>query len=262
MSARSERRVNRRIVLLAGGLAAAFLVGRRHAHAWVPPGEFLLGKVADKRRNVKRVQVSGIRTFVGRGYDGGKQDVSETLYATSDGAWRIERSTPKGEYVEVSDGSRRVVVLDGKAGTTENDSRALDRMLLVGADKDALLEAAKAYGIQTEVTAMSRVDDRVIWIVGAKSKEAAVPQVWIDKDRDVPLAILDPRSRRVVRFEGWGESAGAGVLPSRVTWSKGDDLEQVLKVESVKVNPKLGADLFKPAKAVPVPSPAPSPKKR
>ncbi len=239
-------------------LALPALLLAKRAHAWIPPGEFLVGKMADKRKGLKTVQLTGIRTYLGRGFEGGKQDVAETIFGGPDGAWRVERKTPKGELIEVSDGTKRVAVVDGKAGMIENDPRDLSRILLLGGTpKEDLLRAIQNFGVRLDVVALGRLDGRIAWIVGAKEGDTASPQLWIDKDRNFPLLLDDPRTKASVRYEGWGESAGSGQIAARVSWKKSGNVIEELKVEAVKTNPKLSADLFKPEAPIP---PAPTPK--
>lgn len=255
--------MNRRLLLAVTGLLPGLLVARR-AFAWIPPGDFLVGKMAEKRKSLKTVQITGIRTYIGRGFEGGKQDVTEVVYGGAGGAYRVERKTPKGELVEVSDGTRRVTVVDGKAGAIENDPRNLDRMLLLGGNtKEELVRAIEGFGARVDVVALGRLDGRVAWIVGAKPGDTTSPQLWIDKDRSFPLLLDDPRTKSSVRFEGWGEAAGSGQIPARVSWRKGGNVVEELKVESVKTNPKLSPDLFKPEAPIPpAPTPKPSPTKK
>lgn len=242
---------------------AAIAAGARDAMAWVPPADFLVGRMAEKRKTIKTLQISGIRTFLGRNVEGGKQDVAETTWASGP-AWRIERRTPRGEVIEVSDGKRRVTVNEGKAGAMEPDAPSLERMLLFGGnEKDELMRALDAAGVRRDVTALGRLDGRVAWIIGAKEGDTASPQLWIDKDRSFPLQLVDPRTKRTVRYDGWGDASNTSMVPARISWLKGADVEQELKIDTAKVNPKLGADLFKPEApvlATPPPTPAPTAK--
>lgn len=246
-------------------IAAATLPIARRALAWVPPADYLIGKIAERRKNVKTLTLKGIRTFTGRSFEGGKQDVVEQMWVNvTDGGYRLERKTPKGAYVEVSDGVKRVSVSEGKAGSLENDPRPLERLLFTNASKDDLVKAAQAFGLRLDVTGLGRVDGKIAWVIGAKEGDTAAPQLWVDKDRSLPLELRDPRAKRTVKFEGWGEPGGSGVVPTRVSVLRGEDLVESLKVEESKLNPKIAADLLKPdaplpATPTPAPSPAPSP---
>src|SRR5690242_17954513 len=72
-------RHDRRSFLIAAAAAAGTLAIPRGASAWVPPSDFLVQHMADRRKNVKTLSIKGIRTFVGRSFEGGKQDVAETM---------------------------------------------------------------------------------------------------------------------------------------------------------------------------------------
>ncbi|HVO31148.1 MAG TPA: hypothetical protein VMV18_10440, partial [bacterium] len=132
-------RAQRRTWLAAALGAAGATLLPASSEAWVPPGDFLIGKIADRRKSIKGVHVKGIRTFVGRSYEGGKLDVAEEVWATSDLMFRLERKTPKGDYLEVSDGKKRVTLENGKPGAQEADPHPLEQLLLYGAGKDDLL---------------------------------------------------------------------------------------------------------------------------
>lgn len=257
------------IAAMVGAAGAALLP--RATEAYVPPGDFLVGKIAERRKGLKSVHLKGIRTFIGRSFEGGKQDVGEQMWATVEGDFRLERETPKGDYLEVSDGTKLATVENGKPGAQEPDPHPLDRLLLVNATSDELVKSAQAFGIKTEVASLGRLDlggadatnstVRVCWIVGGREGEKDLPTLWIDKDRSFPLQLLDPKSKRRWRFDGWGEGLGGGLLPTRVRIWHGDDLEQDFKISEAKLNHKLAADLFKPdAPATPTPTPPPTPK--
>ena len=251
--------MDRRTVLAAVSLLAL----ARPALAWIPPADFLVGKMADRRKGVKTLRARGIRTYSGRSFDGGKQDVTETIEANiADASYRLERKTPRGIYLEVSDGKRRVSVNDGKVGTVEADPRPLERLLFTGAPKDELLAAMQAFGIRMDVVGLTRLDGKIAWIIGAKEGDTNAPALWIEKDRSLPLKLTDPRAKRTVLYDGWNEPGSAGVVPARLTILMGDDISETLKIEETKVNPKLGADLFKPDTPVLPPTPTPTPKPR
>lgn len=266
----------RTLLTVVLGAAGATLLPAT-SEAWVPPGDFLVGKIAERRKGMKSVHVKGIRTFVGRSFEGGKMDVAEEVWATTEGDFRLERKTPKGDYLEVSDGKKRVTLEDGKPGAQEVDPHPLEQLLLYNAGKDDLLKSAQAFGIKTDIASLGRLDIsapggdaaatgaavRVCWVIGGKEGDKDAPLLWIDKDRNFPLQLDDPKTKKRVRFEGWGEGVGAGLMPARVSVWHGDDLEQDFKITEAKINPKLAADLFKPDTpviATPTPTPSATPK--
>ena len=264
--------MKRRDAILATLTALGAAIFPRASFAWIPPGDFLLGRIADRRRSVKGVALHGIRTYVGRSFEGGKQDVGEEQWGTIDGLFRLERKTPKGDYLEVSDGKKHVIFENGKPGAQEPDPHPLERLLLLNASKDDLIKSAQSFGIKLEVASLARlelgggegtpVSTKVCWILGAKEGDTTSPALWIDKDRNFPLQLDDPKSKRRIRWEGWSEGVGAGLFPARVSVFHGDELEQELKIAEAKVNPKLPADLFKPdvpVVATPTPKPTPTP---
>ena len=252
--------MRRRLVLSALLLALA-ATAALPAFAYVPPSDFLIGKLQDKRHTMKGVEITGIRSFPGKSFDSSRGDVGEKIWATADGLWRVERHATKGDSIEVSDGKRRVEVgPDGKVAPAVADDKPLERILLVGGSKDDYLKAIDGYGIDRSTVSLARIDDHICWLIGAKDPDAQVPQLWIDKDRLVPLQLSDPKNKRHVRFEGWGEGAGQNYLPTHIDWYKGSDLDQQLKIDEAKINPKMSASLFNPDVPVLPPTPTPAPK--
>src|SRR5579859_974641 len=236
---------------LTAAACLALLCWGEAARAWIPPSDFLEGRLADKRKSMHGFSAKGIRTFLGKSVEGGKQDIAVEIWATSDGLYREEQHAPKGDHLVVSDGKKLVTVNDGAAAPAKDDPRSLEQLILTGASKDDFIRAIRAWNIHDEVVTLGRLENKVCWVVGGKPGDTSAAELWIDKDRMLPLQLLDPQNRRKLVFSGWGEGPGGGMLPARMVWYHGNDIEQELRLDEAKINPKLPASLFKPEEPVP-----------
>ena len=154
--ARFDRRF---FVLLA---AAALLPLARRALAWVPPAEFPPGRIAHRRKNVKTLSVKGIRTFIGRNVEGGKQDVAETILVNAtNGACRLEARLLAGSTSRCRTARSASPSPKGRPARSRT-TRALERLLFTSAGKDELTQAVQAFGIRPDVTGLGWRGFRVL----------------------------------------------------------------------------------------------------
>ena len=89
-------------------------------------------------------------------------------------------------------GDQALTVIDGRI-TTDRESR-FDRYknLLLYHSRQLLLKSMLADGIDIGQTSFGRMDDRLAIVVGAQYPDESVSQVWIDKERFVPLRWITP----------------------------------------------------------------------
>jgi hypothetical protein len=94
------------------------------------------------------------------------------------------------------DTTRRIHVLSqGRALTIVDDTITSDQEGRFDRYKDLLLYNSRqllekklyTHGVDVGITSLGRMDDHIVWVVGARYPDASVSQVWVDKERFVPL---------------------------------------------------------------------------
>jgi hypothetical protein len=107
-----------------------------------------------------------------------------------------------------------------------------------------LLDALK---IQTKVDTLTRAGNRVAVVLGAKEWERDRPQIWLDKDRYLPLRLmtLDGQSLMDIQWMDWGSRTAGDWFPARFEVRRDGQLVDHCEVEHVEVNVSMPDELFK-----------------
>jgi hypothetical protein len=232
----------------------------RRVLAWLPPGDFLWSRVFHRRRWLKAVTVEGTLTIHDADLPEGTREVTRTLHLKLPVEMRVEVSSPKGEYTEIADGARRVILKGDVPARKGADRPDVWRALLIG-DEDRLLAAARAAGVDLEVVSLSRMertDDKgqtqsiICWVVGAKEGQDEPPQLWLDKNTYKPLRFKyrgPSSSARAIDLDQWSRGVGRGWFPGMIVRRKGDQVVDEYRVSKVRTNPKFDETFFRVATA-------------
>lgn len=231
---------------LVTGLLVSFAAS--NALAYVLPAEAILSSVARRRESARftSLVLEGIRR------KGGSNTAEERVWeAIVPGAGhRIEIRGPEGTTVILTAGTRRWTWREGERPTQTKVRPTLVTAFL--GDTDGKREAGflAAYGIDSEVVSLSRLEKQIAYVIGAKPWELDKPQLWIDKNFRVPVRLIevDPKSRELVdtRLIGYGSAQTGEWWPRQIeVWKNGQLLEETTYTEA-KVNEPVDPALFKP----------------
>ncbi|OGR13023.1 MAG: hypothetical protein A2341_08145 [Deltaproteobacteria bacterium RIFOXYB12_FULL_58_9] len=237
----------RRLMLITTVALAASIIGKA-ALAYVLPTEFILRMLADKRINMKIVDLTVyVNTEVG------DRNTEDRIYLKKPERLRHLRQGEETTMVEVQ--------REGKAAEGPEDAlkrikgqpfNILPTLLFpkgeeIDEAETRMMEALKGLGVDTKTTALGRFDDRVHYIIGARSYESDLPQLWIDKETFLPARLIVKRAgkeKRELRWLEFGSSTTGDWFP-RVTeiWVDGKRIERS-EVEKVELNKKIPETLF------------------
>lgn len=238
------------LIVCGGGVVGIALPGV--ARAWVPGSDYILGKVFERRKNLKSLTVKGRLYVYDESLPGGRREVEQTIHLKPPAMLRLEVRAPKGEYVEVSDGHKTVTVRDGKAGEPKADEADLWRALMIG-DVLTLQATARKRAVDLQKVSLGRLDGPegeprrgdVCYVIGALAGEEEPAQIWVDKSTFQPRLLKDAgKGARTTAFDGWQEEVSRGWFPAVTTRRRGGEVVQELRAEEVETNPKLAASLF------------------
>jgi membrane protein YqaA with SNARE-associated domain/outer membrane lipoprotein-sorting protein len=172
--------------------AAVFVLWLLQPHtAWahIPPGSFIIAKVADKRAaiNVGEIDLS-LQTEKANGEQG-----DERLYLKRGGKLRWVHDD---ETVTVEHGDRRAEIAAGGQATSETIlveplvDFLLPRAMNAEGIKSELIALCQHLGIDLSVSSLARLGTRVAYVLGAKPGEKDRPQIWIDKEWFAPIRVI------------------------------------------------------------------------
>ncbi len=220
------------------------------AHAYIVPANALMDRAVKARL---RLALSGLRLKGVLEKDGERSQVSEAIFREETGfVWR--REIRRGEDVQIvlDRGRERYTFAPGDRGVMPSRT-PLDPLAILGfpveVDEDGIrgVEMLRDLGIDTSVVSYGRLDQRIVFIIGATSKEPNKPQLWLDKDLMVPVRLVRYDRSRVrveTRWLGFASPLTRPFFPRRIeTWVDGQ-LTQSVTYHSIEVNPRLDETQF------------------
>lgn len=165
------------------------------AVAYVPPGGFLLGKVAEQRNTggLSEFTIEGIASVAGPSGE-------------TSGEAQVHVNTACCVEISVLAGKKEIKfkIADGKTAGASPEAKGLadalsgfERgLLLMFPGRTAapdLVAAVRSLGVETETSSLARFFGRIAAVIGAPARDRTSPQVWIDKDSYQALRLMLPR---------------------------------------------------------------------
>jgi hypothetical protein len=238
--------------LLAGALLASLIPAA--AAAYILPPRFVIKKMVEARGKLGILNLAVDERYTVRGGDGGLKTsrAVETISAPS--RWRTEIELKSGAYEIVRRGDR---VRTGGETATE----PLDVLTVLFAaprgDVDFIVDHLHRLGVDLGARHLSRFAGRIAIVIGANQGDDRSPQLWVDKDRFLPLRFIAPvkiGGKDVVqdtRLLEYGSPATGDWFPRVIEVYRGGELLSRRVAEKVRVNQSIPDDLFEiePAKA-------------
>ena len=233
-------------------LGAAVLAAAATARAYVPPADFLVRLLADKRRELGVKDLSAQLVSDVEGVEG---QVDERFYLKWPERVRLVAQREEGTAVYVEREGQRAAGLENALKRLPGVPD-LTAVLFAPAGKDLddmgarLIATLKAAGVDTSIVSLGRQDDTVAYIIGARPFEPDKPQVWLYKATQQPMRTVlfdktrSPPSRVETRFLSYGSPAGGDYLPGVVEVSRDGKRVRRAELSKLAVNQGLPETLF------------------
>jgi len=231
----------RRIVAVAVGFAAT------SALAYVPPSQFIVKKLADKRTGYKTVrvktQVSGLSNDIPNGI--GFKTLNVFDFATR--TLRSRAIDEAGQELYVAE--RRLgapnatlvdaLTFDSSAADLANALKAAG--IPIRTDEDILGLPTEEERRRAEISSIGRWKGTTAWVVGKKA------QLWIEKDVFLPLKFVSDQYE--IRFEGYRYSQEFA-YPKAITLATGAPGSETAELRDEFVEMAINQDLAEMKSAV------------
>ena len=163
-----------------------------NAIAFILPSSKIFEFMEKERNKLSGVKVSQT-TFV---YDDalpqGKLEALSTLYLKKPDKFYLENKFSNNTMTVVANGSQVVTLVDNKIqrniiGIKED---LILRDLILCPSSSKILGRLKEFGIDTNSVGFGRANGIIVYIIGAKRKDNPLPQIWIDKERFIPIKLI------------------------------------------------------------------------
>lgn len=238
---------------LAGLLGVGVLLAAGPAWAYVPPADFLLRLLAERRH---KQDVRDITAHLTAELAPEQASVQERIYIDGPAKMRLVQQKPGADHIRVV---REAAQAAGPQDALEPQPKAppaLLPMLLVpprgslDGVQARMVAALRDAGIDTSIVSLGRFERRIAYIIGARVWETEQPQLWLYKGTRLPMRIVvyDDRTRPATRVETrlleWGQAVNGNWFPGIIEVWHDDTLVRRATTTKVQLNQGLPETLF------------------
>lgn len=153
---------------------------------------------------------------------------------------RIQRT-----HLEVGEAS--LTVIDGRLAASPDPFDRYQR-LLRSRTRGHLMRTLNTLGIETAITSLGRVDETVVFVIGARYPDESVSQLAIDKETFLPvrLLLIDAEPAMTGRhleiyYHKWRKLQD-GWFPMQVTFYTDGRLDREIRLVDLRLNPSIPAE--------------------
>lgn len=142
-----------------------------------------------------------------------------------------------------------ITVIDGRIAVGENP---FDRyqQLLRSRTRPRLMRTLNRLGVETAISSLGRVEDTVVFVLGARYPDESVSQLAIDKETFLPVRLLlvdqgaaAAGTRLEIFYRNW-QKVQSGWFPYQVDFYINESLAREIRVTDLRINPSIPADMM------------------
>ncbi len=196
------------------------------AVGYVPQGPHILDLMVQKLAGAESLQVEQKVAIDDPDLSGAVVELDETLRFHLPGQVRSDIQHKDSHRIHVRNQERHLTVIDGMI-VDENGGR-FDRYqdLLLYNSRHALHKALLIHGVDVGITSLGRMEDRIVYVIGAAYPDDSASQLWVDKEQLLPLRWINVVS-----------STDGNTEPERLeflyrNWQKVDDVWYPMEIET------------------------------
>ncbi len=175
-------------------------------------------------------------------------ELNETLRFIFPDRFRSDTQYEDTQRIHVVVQDQILTVID-EVITADHEGR-FDRYkdLLLYHSRQLLHKALLLNGVDVGVTSLARDGERIVYVIGAQHPDEPVSQVWVDKERFLPLRWVsvdsfDQHERLEFVYRNWRKT-GDVWYPMLIESYLNQRLIRVIRVQNLKVNAEFEADLL------------------
>ena len=258
-----------RIVLAGGTLAllSACLLSAPVVFSQVLQGPHILDLMVEMLSGDRSLRVHQAVWVVEGDGEAHETHYAETLNYLFPGRFRSDARHERTERILVSDHSRSVTVVDGTIDSERENQFDAYKDLLMHQSRNSIARNLIKWGVSLGVTSLGLWDENVVYVIGAEYPDESTSQVWVDKERFLPLRWIirqanpaEDGSYQQIEFiyREW-RPQGETWYPMRVDTHLNGRLIRQSRVGQIEVNAAVPADLFDLDRLIAISNPARSP---
>ena len=146
-------------------------------------------------------------------------------------------------------GDSSLTVIDGRMAVGENPFD-LYQQLLRSRTRPRLMRTLNRLGVETAISSLGRIEETVVFVLGARYPDESVSQLAIHKETFLPLRLLlvdrgaEAAGRHLaIYYRNWRQ-AQSGWFPLQVDFTINGRLAREIRVADLRLNPSIPSALM------------------
>ena len=234
---------------------AAFLVGLvavavpNPAGAYVLEGPHVLELTADALGNISVFQVNQKVSIYPPSPETAPTVFDETATYVMPERFRSDIDSDRIKRTHLVFGDNSLTVIDGRMALSE-DPFDLYQRLLRSRTRPRLMRTLNRLGVETAISSLGRIDETVVFVLGARYPDDSVSQLAVDKQTFLPIRLLlvdsqpaSSGSRLEIFYRNW-QKVKNGWFPFQVTFHINGRLSREIRVVDFRLNPSIPVDMM------------------
>lgn len=246
--ARDERYSGKHRWYMAVLLCSVLAIVPLTALAYVLQGPHVLALMAETMSGAKILRVEQEVVVENPDIPGQTLELAETLLYWFPDRFRAESLNDGRRRVHVMSAGQTITIVDGVRDDVSENRFDLYKDLLLYRNPTLLHKMLLARGVDVEKTSLGRFEDSTVYVVGAQYPDTSVSQLWVDKERFVPLRWINvsdetqPDQMTFVykQWRKWNDIW----YPRQIDLYHNERLVRQINVKKVTTNVKTDAALF------------------
>ncbi len=228
------------------------LIGATPAAGYVLKGPHILELMVKKLAGVQTLQVEQKVLVSDPDLSGEPVELDETLSFILPGQFRSDIRYEDTHRIHVHTHGSYLTIVDD-AIVDERGGR-FDRYkdLLLYTSRHTLHRALLMHGVDVGITSLGKMEDRVVYVIGAVYPDDSVSQLWVDKERLVPLRWInvfpstddstDPERLEFI-YRNWQDVDGV-LYPMEIETLHRQQSVRRIRAIKVQANPVIAGELL------------------
>ena len=190
------------LVVVVGLMAASLVYG------YVLQGPHVLELMVDALSGANTLQVDQTVTINEPDLTQTPLTVEETLRYAFPDRFRSDIRFGATQRIFVSNKGKLLTVVDGKWQADRSSRFDGYKDLLLLHSRSMMHKALLAQGVDVGITSLGRFENRIVYVIGARYPDMSESQIWVDKERFVPLRWInvdpvDATVRTIFDYREW-----------------------------------------------------------
>ncbi len=238
------------IVVCLSLLASA---GAHTANAFVPQGPYIIDMMVSKMGKAASLRVQQKVQVEDQNISDHAVELNETVSYLFPERFRSDTWYQNTNRVHVSDRTEALTIVEDTIVSRQGNRFDRYKDPLLFRSRELLHKMLLIHGVDVGISSLGRFDDHIAYVIGARYPDESVSQIWVDKERLLPLrwiCIYHPENpsaeteRVEFVYRNWQKFANDLWYPMRIESYSNQQLIRIIEVRHVQVEASFSPELL------------------